>query len=133
MDGALREQRVIPVPGIANRLRVSPSGRLLAWTVFVSGEDYTSAVMSTRTGILDTRTGALVHSLEEFQVIRDGRPYRAADENFWGVTFAADDNRFYATMYTDGRRYLVEGGLAARTVRTVKENAECPSLSPDGT
>lgn len=28
--------------------------------------------------------------------------------------------------------HLVEGDLAARTVRTVVENVECPSLSPEG-
>jgi len=65
-------------------------------------------------------------------VLRDGAPYQAADVNFWGVTFA-DDHRFYATMATDGHRYLVEGDLDERQVRTLTENVECPSLSPDGT
>ena len=36
-------------------------------------------------------------------------------------------------MHTDGRRYLVEGDFAAKTVRTLREWVECPSLSPDGT
>ena len=53
-------------------------------------------------GILDTRTGGGVGSLEDFTVIRDGAPYRSVDVNYWGVTFAADDNRFYATMSTAG-------------------------------
>jgi hypothetical protein len=55
------------------------------------------------------------------------------DHNVWGVTFAADDNRFYATLSTDGERYLVEGDFAARTLRTLALNVECPSLSADGT
>ncbi|MEV4760428.1 hypothetical protein AB0J86_35725 [Micromonospora sp. NPDC049559] len=132
LDAGLRQRRAFPVPGLPNRARVSPSGRMVAWTTFVGGDSYNSGGFSTRTGILDTRTGGLVDSLEEFAVIRDGRPYRSADVNFWGVTFAGDDNRFYATVSTDGRRYLVEGDVAARTVRTLAENVECPSLSPDG-
>jgi len=106
---------------------------MVAWTSFVGGDSYNHGGFSTRTGILDTRTGVLASTLEKFAVTRQGRPYQASDLNFWGVTFTADDNRFYATMSTAGRRYLVEGDFAARTVRTLKENVECPSLSPDGT
>jgi hypothetical protein len=133
LDQELREKRSIPIPGLPNRARVSPSGRMVAWTTFVGGESYNRSGFSTRTGILDTRTGTLVNTLEEFKVTKEGRPYRNVDVNYWGVTFGADDNRFYATMSTSGRRYLVEGDFAARTVRTLKENVECPSLSPDGT
>ncbi|RMI31266.1 TolB family protein [Nocardia stercoris] len=35
-------------------------------------------------------------------------------------------------MSTAGRRYLVQGDIAAKTVRTVARNVECPALSPDG-
>ncbi|MBM0274371.1 TolB-like translocation protein [Micromonospora tarensis] len=133
LDAALRETRAVNVPGLPNRARVSASGRMVSWTTFVGGDSYTSSGFSTRTGILDTTTGATVASLEEFAITRDGRGYRNPDVNYWGVTFTADDNRFYATMSTAGKRYLVQGDLAARTVRTLKENVECPSLSPDGT
>nr|WTA69597.1 hypothetical protein OHB51_10760 [Micromonospora sp. NBC_00855] len=133
LDAALRQTRAISVPGLPNRARVSASGRMVSWTTFVGGDSYTSSGFSTRTGILDTRTGTTVASLEEFAITRDGRGYRNADVNYWGVTFTADDNRFYATMATGGRRYLVRGDLAARTVETLKDNVECPSLSPDGT
>ncbi|SHF82701.1 TolB-like translocation protein [Streptoalloteichus hindustanus] len=133
LDRDLREQRSVDLAGIPNRARVSPSGRLVAWTLFVDGHSYATGGFSTQTGILDTRSGQIVKSLEEFTVARDGQPYRAEDVNFWGVTFADDDNRFYATMSTNGHRYLVEGDLAARTVRTLADNVECPSLSPDGT
>ena len=133
LDRQLHDGVGFRIPGLPSRARVSPSGRLVTWTTFVGGEAYNKGGFSTRTGILDTRTGAREMNLESFSVVRDGRPYHAADVNFWGVTFAADDNRFYATMATDGRRYLVEGDLASRSVRTVAENVECPSLSPDGT
>ncbi|WFE39377.1 hypothetical protein [Micromonospora sp. WMMD998] len=133
LDAELRPTRRLDVPGLPNRARVSASGRMVSWTTFVGGDSYSGGGFSTRTGFLDARTGATVASLEEFAIRRDGRPYRNADVNFWGVTFAADDNAFYATMSSAGKRWLVRGDAAARTVETVRENVECPSLSPDGT
>ncbi|WP_435885828.1 hypothetical protein [Streptomyces erythrochromogenes] len=59
---------------------------------------------------------------------KDGGPYRSADVNFRGVTFADDERTFYATMAAGGRTHLVRGDLAERTVTTLRENVECPSL-----
>jgi hypothetical protein len=132
LDTRLRERDSYPLVGVPNRARVSPSGHLLAWTVFVTGDSYNGGRFSTRVGMLNTVTGDTVDTLETFAITLDGRPYRNADLNFWGVTFA-DDQHFYATMSTGGRRYLVAGDIAARTVRTLAANVECPSLSPDGT
>ena len=41
--------------------------------------------------------------LETLQITRDGQPFKNADFNFWGVTFAQDSNTFYATLGTGGR------------------------------
>ncbi|MFI8824669.1 TolB family protein [Streptomyces sp. NPDC053431] len=133
LDAGLRERARYPLPGVPTRARVSPSGRLVAWTVFVGGDSYAGANFSTRTAVLDTRTGRLTKSLEEFRVRKDGQDHRATDINFWGVTFSRDDRHFYATMATGGRTYLVRGDLAERTVTTFHGNVECPSLSPDET
>jgi hypothetical protein len=132
LDSHLHELHHFPVPGIPTRARVSPSGHLVAWTVFVSGDSYAGTNFSTRTAIVDTRTWAIDDNLETFRIIKDGRSYRAADTNIWGVTFA-DDTRFYATLATGGQTYLVRGDIAARTLTTLHRNVECPSLSPDGT
>ena len=132
LDGALHVARTIPLVGVPNRTRVSGDGRLVAWTVFVAGDSYNNGRFSTRAGLIDLTTEDTVDSLEFLPVTLDGHPYTAADLNFWGITFAADDNTFYATMSTAGHRYLVRGDLAANTVRTVAENVECPSLSADG-
>ncbi|WP_394616814.1 TolB family protein [Lentzea sp. JNUCC 0626] len=128
-----KELKTVPLTGFPNRTRVSASGRMVAWTLFVDGHSYAANGFSTSTGIYDTKTGTLVTSLEEFAV--EGMPARPVDTNYWGVTFTADDNRFYATMSTGGHRYLLEGDFAARTVKPLNDfdNVECPSLSPDGT
>ncbi|MEU7137619.1 TolB-like translocation protein [Streptomyces sp. NPDC046261] len=132
LDAHLRELRHYDLAGIPSRARVSPDGRTVAWTVFVSGDSYAGTAFSTRTSVLDTRTGALDRNLETYRVFVEGRPYRAADINVWGVTFA-DDTRFYATVATGGKTYLVRGDRTDRTLRTLHSNVECPSLSPDGT
>lgn len=133
LDAHLNELSTHPLAGIPTRARVSPGGHLAAWTVFVGGDSYAGTNFSTRTSLLDLRTGKLDASLEDFTIRKDGRTYRNADVNFWGVTFAADERTFYATLATGGRTYLVRGDLAERTVTTLRENLECPSLSPDGT
>ncbi|MFG2720385.1 TolB family protein [Streptomyces sp. NPDC048416] len=133
LDAGLKERAHYSLPGIPTRARVSPSGRWAAWTVFVGGDSYAGTNFSTRTAVLDTRTGQLTASLEDFTAYLNGSEHHAPDTNFWGVTFAADDRHFYATMATGGRTYLVRGDLASRTVTSLHANVECPSLSPDGT
>ncbi|MET9633492.1 hypothetical protein ABZX92_39145 [Lentzea sp. NPDC006480] len=131
-DAALAVKQEIPLVGLPNRARVSPSGHRVAWTVFVTGDSYNGGKFSTRAGMLDTTSDSLEATLEDFGVTVDGKPYQAADLNFWGITFAQDENRFFATMSTGDHRYLVEGDFSARTVRALRDNVECPSLSPDG-
>ncbi|MEC4015454.1 TolB family protein [Streptomyces sp. H27-D2] len=133
LDRRLREKRRIPLTGIPNRARVSASGRMLSWTMFATGDSYATSSFSTRTSILDTRTGYLIKNMEEIQLTIDGRRSHSPDVNYWGVTFARDDNRFYATVSTKGKTYLVEGDMKKWTARALRENVECPSLSPDGT
>ncbi|WP_369143630.1 hypothetical protein [Streptomyces sp. R44] len=133
LDGRLREVRRIGLPGIPSRARVSASGRMLAWTMFATGDSYARSAFATRTSILDLRTGYLVKNIEQIPLTLDGRRHHAPDVNYWGVTFAADDNRFYATVSTGGRTHLVEGDMRNWSARTLRENVECPSLSPDGT
>lgn len=133
LDPALRQRARVPLEGAPSRARLSADGRLAAWTVFVTGDSYAGTAFSTRTSIYDTRTGGYVDSLESFTAYVNGALYRQSDVNYWGVTFAADDDTFYATLGSQGRTYLVRGSLRARTVWAVASNVECPSLSPDGT
>src|SRR3954471_23360929 len=124
----------LPLSGVPSRARISPDGRYASATTFVSGHSYASpGKFSTQTIIIDAATGKVVSDLERFRVYRDGVRIDKPDLNFWGITFARDSNRFYATLATGGKTYLVRGDVRARTLRTLHENVECPSLSPDGT
>ncbi|WP_327280637.1 TolB family protein [Streptomyces sp. NBC_01205] len=133
LDRQLRQVERVTVPGVPNRARVSASGNVLSWTVFATGDSYATTAFSTRTSILDLRTGYLIKSMEEIPLTIDGTRYHAPDVNYWGVTFARDDNRFYATVSSRGRTHLVEGDLRNWSAKALRENVECPSLSPDNT
>lgn len=132
-DASFRRVRSLPLPGYPSRARISPDGRYGAFTVFVTGHSYAVTGFSTRTEILDLVTAESFGDLERFTITRDGQLIAAPDFNFWGVTFVRDSPRFYATLATGGRTYLIEGDVTARSAVALRENAECPSVSPDGT
>jgi hypothetical protein len=122
-----------PLIGLPSRARISSDGSLAATTVFVTGHSYNEGGFSTQTTIRSTTNGAVLADLEQFTIWRDGQRIQAPDFNFWGVTFAGDGNRFYATLGTGGKTYLIEGTLDSLQARVLHENVECPSLSPDHT
>jgi hypothetical protein len=133
-DRRVRARHELGLVGFPSRARVSADGRFAAATTFVTGHSYAQpGQFSTRTILIDTASGEEIAELEDFQVTRDGETMDSPDFNFWGVTFAADPNRFYATLATGGKTYLVEGDVAARRLTVLHENVECPALSPDGT
>jgi hypothetical protein len=124
----------LPLTGTVSRTRSSADGRYGAVTTFLTGQahGYAAASFSTQTLMIDMRAGTSLGDLEQFTVLRESQPFRSADFNFWGVTFAASDsNTFYATLRTGTTYYLVRGEVAKRTMTVVAENVECPSLSPD--
>ena len=130
----LRTRGEVKVNGVPSRARVSPDGALGSVTLFVSGHSYADlGGFSTTTTLIDLERGRKIAQLEYFTVTRDGTKITAPDVNYWGVTFTRDHDRFYATLATGGDIYLVEGSVSARTMRTIHDDVECPSLSPDET
>jgi len=104
--------------------------RVGALTVFVSGHSY-SGSFSTQTTLIDMAGGEPLGELEQFATWRDGARFQHADFNFWGVTFARDSNIFYASLRTQGTTYLVRGDLGLRKMTVLRQNVECPALSPN--
>lgn len=135
LDGRLDEVDRRPLAGIPSRTRLSPDGRLAATTSFITGHAYAGTDFSTSTVIVEVGSAPEVADsgeLELFPLRVDGALVTAADLNVWGVTFV-DDRRFYATAASGDHRWLVEGDLVDRTLTALRDDVECPSLSPDGT
>jgi hypothetical protein len=126
--------RTVGLPGVPSRARVSASGQIVSWTVFVVGDSYsTPGGFSTRTGYVNLKTGEKMDSLETFTVLVDGKVEKKANFNFWGMTVATDDRTFYATLGSGDKTWLIRGDLATHRAETIRPGAECPSLSPDQT
>lgn len=134
-DASWQPVRTWPLPGVPSRTRFSADGGAVAFSAFITGESYATVGFSIATTIADVdgATAAAGQNLEDFALTVNGQAVTSADRNFWGVTFAADGNSFYATAASGSQTWLVRGDVAARTLVAVRGNAECPSLSPDGT
>lgn len=123
--------------GLASRARVSPDGTLAASTVFVRGHSYTDpGEFSTATTITEIAADGTTTSanLEDSYGNNPNGPgtIAALGGNYWGVTFAADNDTFYATLGIDNHIQLVQGQVSDRSIVTFAEGYGCPSLSPDG-
>jgi hypothetical protein len=134
LDRDLRVRRTVHLNGLPSRARVSPDGRYGATTTFTSGHSYAvEGAFSTETVIFELGSGRRRLDLEQLSLFRDGDAVDRPDINYWGVTFTRRPGQFYATVATGGTTYLVHGDIGKRLAVTVRENVECPSLSPDGT
>ncbi|RKS68179.1 WD40 repeat protein [Actinomadura pelletieri DSM 43383] len=131
MDDRLRPGKETPLNGIPSRARISEDGRYYATTAFVTGHSYLSDGFSTET-VIGRIGGDPVGNIEQFTFMLNGQPNGNVDRNVWGVTFVPGGQRFFATVATQNRRYLVEGDIGRRTLTALRENVECPSLSPNG-
>ncbi|HEU5080692.1 MAG TPA: hypothetical protein VFT72_15885 [Opitutaceae bacterium] len=130
-DRNFQPTHTFKLAGAPSRARVSPSGRFGASTVFVNGDSYNSGGFSTRTTIYDLKRAEIVGELETFAIERDGQGWKKADFNFWGVTFAHNDDTFYATLLSGDVPYLIKGSISKKTATVIHDHVECPSLSPD--
>lgn len=133
LDAAWQTTATWPLPGIPSRTRLSPDG-LVATTAFVTGHSYSQTGFSTETTVRDVAGAEVSGNLEDFTLLADGERVAPVDRNVWGVTFV-DARYFYATVQSQslGHTWLVRGDLTERTLVTVLDGVECPSLSPDGT
>ena len=127
-----RRRHTLRLPGIPSRARISPDGRYGATTSFITGHSYAEDNFSTKTVLIDMARGRVLADLEkDFKIFRSGKQIKEVDFNFWGVTFGRLNGRFYATLKTGDKTYLVEGDVRTRQARVLHENVECPSISPD--
>jgi hypothetical protein len=130
LDSTMKAVKPLPLQGIPSRARLSADARYASTTTFVAGDSYAGTSFSTRT-VITAVHGASV-GLENFTLIHNGKHIAPVDRNFWGVTFAPDDDTFYVTVAWSGHTWLARGSISRRVIVTLHEDAECPSLSPDG-
>ncbi|WP_139194925.1 PD40 domain-containing protein [Arthrobacter sp. UCD-GKA] len=128
IGGHLLSERALP--GEPSRTRVSPTG-MVGVTAFITGESYDFVGFSTET-VIAVPGGTNYGNLQDFDILVGGTKLTAADRNVWGVTFAKDAQTFYATAASGKQTWLVQGSLRDKTLTAIGENAECPSISPDG-
>lgn len=131
LDDRFAKVRALDLSGIASRARLSRDGRFAATTSFISGHSYASASFSTQTTITDVDRRAS-SNVEDYALVHRGKVIKPTDRNVWGVTFAGGDT-FYATVAWGGSTWLTRGSLSQRRLETIRSDAECPSVSPDGT
>jgi hypothetical protein len=131
LDGQLEPAGNADLAGLPSRVRISADSSLVATTTFVGGHSYAQAGFSTETII--RRNGKSLGNIESWRSTVDGRPLRSVDRNFWGVTFADDDDTFYATAASGKTTWLMRGSLKGKSMNSLRTDAECPSLSPDQT
>lgn len=133
LDDDLKQVEDQVLNGVPSRARVAQDGSAFATTVFVNGHNYISLGFSTETIVYKTADANSTLNLENFEFFLNGDKNENVDRNVWGVTFSgADANRFYATVATGGRTYVVRGDIRSKKLTAIQENAECPSISPDG-
>lgn len=129
VDSSGRSVEAWALPGVPSRTRVSDNG-LVATTSFVTGHSYATNSFSTETTV-KSPDGRNYGNLENFTMMVGGRRLTAIDRNVWGVTFAGN-NAFYATVASGGKTWLMLGNFDKKTMTSIMQNAECPSVSPDG-
>jgi hypothetical protein len=128
-DSSLRPRRRLPLPGRPTWARISADGRYGAATVEVEHGPHEEFP---ETFLLDMDRGRLFSDLvTDFALTRNGKAMRPAESGVSCVTFAKR-GRFYASLESSEKTYLIEGNVATRRARIVRANAKCPSISPDG-
>jgi hypothetical protein len=131
-DPRFHVDRRIALEGAPIRARVSPGGRYGAITTFEPAEEDSGEGPATETSIIDLESGKEAIDLEELPLTKDGRRFSSDGLQFSSVTFAGDDDHFYASLGSGATGYLVEGSLRARRLKVIGKDVESPSLSPDG-
>jgi hypothetical protein len=131
-DRTLERGPRLELDGIPTRLRVAPNGRLGAITTYAEEESAGGERLSTRTRIVDMRTGRQIADLRDFRIENLNLPPIRGAVDFASVAFERDSDRFFATLSTDTERYLVAGAISERRVSTIRTGVASEALSPDG-
>ena len=131
-DETLEPRRRIVLEGVPTRLRVAPDGRVGAITTYAEEESPQGERLTTRTRIIEMRSGRQVADLREFRVDNPDFATIRGPIDVASVAFERDGDRFFASLWTDTERYLVAGSIVERRLTTIRAGMTSEALSPDG-
>ncbi len=115
-----------------SRAAISPDGSVVAWTGFTLGHSYLNpGEFATLTQLIEVERTIGANLETVFDTFKDDELFAPVDRNYWGVTFV-DNDRFYATMATDGVPSIVQGSIDDVRIDVRFEGYSCPEVSPDG-
>jgi hypothetical protein len=123
----------LELSGVPTRVRVAPNGRRAAITVY--GEEHLpdgQERLATDSILLDVPSGRVLAKLHEFSL---DRPYELAPEaplDYSSVAFEPDGDRFYATLNSSNRWFIVAGSISSRRLAVIVDGFANEALSPDG-
>jgi dipeptidyl aminopeptidase/acylaminoacyl peptidase len=130
LDQHLAATSTWPMAGRPALARVSPSGRMVAWTALTEGTSLSGSFAAV-TSVVDTAKGEEIKDLSAFSARVGPDHTKVKGYQVWGVTFI-DDDSFLATIGVDGHRYLARGRLSTQEMSTIAQDVSNPALSPDG-
>ena len=121
----------IELNGIPVRVRMSPNGRLAAITVYGEEESPAGERLATETILVEVASGRTLADLRDFALSGGGAAVTPPID-IASATFAADSDRFYASLVSGTERYLVTGSVQQRALAIVRPGIANEALSSDG-
>ena len=131
-DSDFHVERQYAVSGIPSRARVSPDGRYGATTNVRRRATRTRTATSRPArafGDLTEQRGGRT-DLEKLPVTKDGQPFSNQNFNFWGVTFADDDDHFYASLGSGSTRTCSKASMRDRSLKVLTDGSSARRCRP---
>lgn len=119
---------------LPSRARISPGGTFSTVTAFVSGSSYADIGVSSSTLLTfdEIDSQKLLDSGSQFQVKSDEPRFRGELAQYWGATFAPNENDIYVTGFYGEQPEIMKGTIDDMMLEPTGWVGSCPSLSPDG-
>jgi hypothetical protein len=119
---------------LPSRARISPNGTFSAVTAFVSGASYADIAAETTTLVTidEIESTRSVRGANQFTIDSGEARFNNLNPQYWGITFAADEDEIYLTGFFGDRPEIMHGTLNDIVIEPTDWVGSCLSLSPDG-
>ncbi len=119
---------------LPSRARISPDGTFSAITAFVTGTSYIDIGTESTTIVTidEIDSNRLLRGAGQFTIDSDEARFDNQNPQYWGITFASDEDEIYVTGFFGAKPEVMRGTLNNMTIEPTGWVGSCPSLSPDG-